>query len=223
MRDEITPIANYMANEMNVNRTCADAKKIKALNDDDGTACINEYIKASFWRKLFGAATPPSTCMDMVISSHLAAMLLWAGKVNYGKDWDHKPKILKKFVSKTTGRGDWHAYHNTLYYHDIWSNIHYGYIGLAVGFSEDTLLKGAAAAQIGSEISHGNIPPSYQGGYDGIQKYDDPSDQNAIKIGFDLRYSLPTHVKSKDILDRIFAYEWGLDTKPVSDDKWEDD
>lgn len=31
------------------------------------------------------------------------------------------------------------------YYYDIWSNIHYGYVGTVCGFDENTLQSGAAA------------------------------------------------------------------------------
>ncbi|RDU58770.1 hypothetical protein CQA53_11900, partial [Helicobacter didelphidarum] len=37
--------------------------------------------------------------------------------------------------------------------YDIWSNIHYGYIGKAVGFSEIELLSGAGVAQVASNIA----------------------------------------------------------------------
>lgn len=34
-----------------------------------------------------------------------------------------------------------------MYFNDIWSNMHYGYIGRVVGFSETELIYGAAVAQ----------------------------------------------------------------------------
>ena len=38
-------------------------------------------------------------------------------------------------------------YKNYDYFFDVWSNIHYGYVGLSVGFDEDTLLKGSDIQQ----------------------------------------------------------------------------
>ncbi|NJL82979.1 MAG: hypothetical protein HC890_08510 [Chloroflexaceae bacterium] len=34
-----------------------------------------------------------------------------------------------------------------IYFNDIWSNMHYGYIGRIVGFTERELIDGAAVAQ----------------------------------------------------------------------------
>ena len=38
------------------------------------------------------------------------------------------------------------------YYHDIWSNIHYGYVGTAAGFTESELLDGAGLKQIVTDL-----------------------------------------------------------------------
>ncbi|MFP4410544.1 polymorphic toxin type 44 domain-containing protein [Coleofasciculus sp.] len=74
-----------------------------------------------------------------------AAALIWASKVHKGADWDHKPKLEEELGLANPEdywfpiRGD--DQHE--YYYDIWSNIHYGYVGSAAGFSADTLQEGA--------------------------------------------------------------------------------
>jgi len=140
MLDELTPIARYMAQEMNVNAHGPDARRMTQLNTETATACVTEYFKASWWRRLYGAI-PPQQCQEIEISNQVAALMMWGMKVRQNGDWDHKPK-LHRFVSATTKKWSWHAYNVTIYYYDIWSNIHYGYVGVAAGFSEDVLLDG---------------------------------------------------------------------------------
>jgi hypothetical protein len=59
-------------------------------------------------------------------------------------DWDHKPKIRARFGM---GDGEDSFYSDipgTEYriYYDIWSNIHYGYVGVQATISDDTLIAG---------------------------------------------------------------------------------
>lgn len=71
-------------------------------------------------------------------------------KVAVNCDWDHKPYILKTFNFKHLKEPQKrHQLGDFNYYHDIWSNIHYGYVGTAAGFIESELLEGAGIEQIG--------------------------------------------------------------------------
>ncbi len=56
-----------------------------------------------------------------------------------------------------------------IFYYDIWANIHFGYLGMVGGFSEDTLLQGAALEHAASNGQR--------------ELRDDPSDVVANKIG----------------------------------------
>ncbi|QTA85832.1 polymorphic toxin type 44 domain-containing protein [Desulfonema magnum] len=103
-----------------------------------------------------------------------------------------------------------------LYSFDIWSNIHYGYIGLAAGFTEWVLLSGAGFAQ---KLADTN-PPGYWkrrleeiGDADFLAAFDDPHDQQAIKIGFELWKGFKTKVTTKNILDSVRKYSSKLKTK----------
>ncbi|WP_241150813.1 polymorphic toxin type 44 domain-containing protein, partial [Pseudomonas viridiflava] len=58
------------------------------------------------------------------------------------RPWDHKP-----IIRRTIG-GIWHKQGKYDYFYDIWSNVHYGYVGMAGGLSESVLLDGAGAEQI---------------------------------------------------------------------------
>jgi len=72
--------------------------------------------------------------------------------------------------------------------YDIWSNIHYGYVGTDVGFSSDILDKGADLADLAG------------------QDRTDPGDQIAVEIGIDLRrrYS-PNQLSPSVIYDAVMG------------------
>lgn len=95
------------------------------------------------WYAQLGAHNNPQT---IAASNTAAVMVIWAEKVGQNREWDHKPKILKEFNNDTRHKQGRYAY-----YYDSWSNIHYGYIGMAAGFSESVLLEGAGLEQIASE------------------------------------------------------------------------
>lgn len=107
--------------------------------------------------------------------SKIQALVAWANKVRVGSDWDHKPKLdsllglsnpdnpeLDDFFFPIAGDTE-HEY-----YYDIWSNIHYGYVGTAAGFDAETLQTGPAIP----------IP--------GLTGRNDHADVLSIQIGIDL-------------------------------------
>lgn len=99
--------------------------------------------------------------------SKAAAYLVWANKVRPGGDWDHKTDILNRTAGTNTftplpgGNG------NIRY--DLWSNVHYGYVGREAGFTGGELRAGANAADIVG------------------QDRTDPGDDVAVRIGLELR------------------------------------
>lgn len=101
-----------------------------------------------------------------------------------GGKWDHKKPIVAKF-------GEWTCDFSprTAYRYDIWSNVHFGYVGRSVGFSRWTLEAGAGAAQ----AMAGTVPDGYWsrrfeklGDADVLSALDDPLDLVAIRLGMDL-------------------------------------
>lgn len=106
--DELTPIASYMAKEMNTNALGADYKRMADLNAFSSQRCIDDYLRAPWWQRLVGIQ--PQQCVDMELSSGAAALLLWTSKVMQDADWYHKPKLRKKFLSPTTKSRVWHTY-----------------------------------------------------------------------------------------------------------------
>jgi hypothetical protein len=101
------------------------------------------------------------------------------------------------------------------YNRDTWGNIHYGWIGRALRFSEATLINGAGYNQLGV---HGNRHPNswetVKGLFEnGFGTFDDPRDLAAIRVGFKIwntQNSLPTPVF---ILDSIRKEKMHLNTR----------
>src|SRR3569833_4049224 len=190
MVDELTPIAIYMANEMNANAHGPDCLRMAQLNAVDSTACITEYFSLPRWRRLFGGLSP-LYCTDIAVSSQEAALMMWTRNVMQNAKWDHKPFIRSLFPSHSTHTGVWHRYDKTDYFYDIWSNIHYGYLGTAAGFERkhdivmgtlrgfpnppamsgagqspsplDASADGAGLEQIGTDVLRGRLPRSPPG------------------------------------------------------------
>ena len=102
------------------------------------------------------------------------ALFLWAERVAPHRPWDHKPKLERKLYlagdPSTSSDDDYYfpIRGNTTHevYYDIWSNIHYGFVGLAAGFPEQDLQSGAA------------IPF--------LTGTNDPGDVYTINMGFEL-------------------------------------
>ena len=97
----------------------------------------------------------------------LAALALWAEKVAPGRAWDHKPLLADRYGLETMNetylkdpKG------NRAVSYDIWSNIHYGYVGRAAGLSR-------------WELEHGAQVPVLAGNTDA-------GDKITVRVGMDL-------------------------------------
>lgn len=200
--DELTPIARYMAGEMNNNAAGADCKRMAELNAVSSQRCIADYFQTPWWRRF--VAISPQQCIEMELTSGVAALMLWTSKVMQNAEWDHKPKLRRMFASPSTGTSVWHAYGSTQYFYDIWSNIHYGYVGAAAGFSEAVLLDGAGLEQIGSDLVRRQWPKS-AGVASGLRRFDDMSDREAISLGVEMFLVSPIRVTPAALMRRILA------------------
>ena len=89
----------------------------------------------------------------------LPASLEFAYRVRSGGEWDHKPMLRDELGLNpdkkpgTTGDEDWYfpieGNSQDEYNYDIWSNIHFGYVGRAAGFAPWELRAGADLADGG--------------------------------------------------------------------------
>ena len=139
--------------------------------------------------------------------------MMWAMKVRQDGEWDHKPKIKARFLSRANYSHFWYTYDQVKYYYDIWSNIHYGYVGTAAGFSEGVLLDGAGLEQIGSDLLRLRWP-TYAAGVDGLRAFDDDHDRAAISVGIELFALVPSHVSPHELVETILMTP-GLATEPA--------
>jgi hypothetical protein len=211
-QDELTPIAQYMADEMNRNAHGKHAKHMGELNRFSAEACIADYTKLPLWQQLLGLGIDPQKCQDMELSYQGAALMIWAGLVRQDGDWDHKPKISARFHPRAATAQHWHLYGKTLYFYDVWSNMHYGYVGLASGFSEAQLLDGAGLEQIGSDLLRFNAPQRSPL-VDGLRAFDAPSDRAAIQMGMALYRTHPSAITAA-MLVRTVTRSTAITTKP---------
>lgn len=115
-------------------------------------------------------------------ASKAAAYTLWAAEVRPGGEWDHKQRILDRTAGTNTftplpgGNG------NIRY--DVWSNIHYGYVGVEAGFTPGELRGGADAADLVG------------------QDRKDPGDDVAVRIGIELRQQYPPDQLRPEYIDQ---------------------
>ncbi len=144
--DGAIEVAKYIVDEIKRNVKSDTAKSIQEL--------LVRW-KSPQWYDAMGGSNPAKL--------YTSALGLWGLKVAPGMDWDHKPLIaedstLKSLAVKRRLRAEeksspqstrhFHKYKNYDYYYDVWSNIHYGYLGMVVGFDEDTLLDGSDLQQL---------------------------------------------------------------------------
>lgn len=191
-QDEITPIISFIVSEMVTNAGSQTVQRIRDLNDFNTVGCINNYTRLPWWRQLLGLGITPEQCGNMSFSTKTAAFLMWADNVMQDGPWDHKPTIRRRFNPAAIGGEQvWHRYGDWLYFYDIWSNIHYGFVGAACGFTESELLDGAGWEQIGSDLARWSMPNGTPG-VEGMRRFDDPSDRASIAIGMRLYPSTST-------------------------------
>lgn len=150
---------------------------------------------------------------DSVLDFH-KALDLWKSWVGNRRPWDHKPILRKTYgewASDDVSRRD--------YNFDIWSNLHYGYVGRAAKFSAWTLKAGAGWAQ----WQAGTSPDGYWqrrvdtiGDADFLAAFDDPKDQVAIAVGTALWDSHGLAVTLPQLQDACRAAAGTLNTRALA-------
>lgn len=204
-------ITTYMRQEMVRNAISPDARAIRR-NNMMGVATLHVAAElGQYLPSVLRAPVAVGSAASGQISGSAAAMVLWYNKVAGGKDWDHKGRLVKN--------NRWVADGAVQYNFDVWSNIHYGFVGRAVAFSAWTLKTGAGGAQVMDRT----VPPGYWsrrfnkfGDADFLSALDDPADQAAIVLGMDLFDSKGIAVTDADLRDFVRARAGSLSTKPVA-------
>lgn len=205
MVDELTPIADYMVQEMRTNSTGADTRRMLENNRFSSTTCIADYQKLPWWQQLLQLGITPDQCINMEMSARTAALISWGLNVRQNGIWDHKPIIARRFHPRNPGGPQhWHQYNTTLYYYDVWSNVHYGYVGKAAGFSDAVLLDGAGLEQIGSTLLRLSRPQR-DATASGLRAWDAPEDRAGIEMGIELYQSNPNNLTTQILLNKILS------------------
>ncbi|AZG84872.1 hypothetical protein N032_03845 [Pseudomonas syringae pv. pisi str. PP1] len=214
--DRMEELATYIAGEMNTNINSPAVRQMRDLNSFDAAAKMKEYETLPFYLRL----GPGPDFYSMAAGMQAKAFAIWAERVGQNRPWDHKP-----IIRRTIG-GVWHKQGKYEYFYDIWSNVHYGYIGMAGGLSESALLDGAGAEQIISDAgrkvdevftkpkAQWELPgPNRSGDVDGLRAWDDAPDRLSISIGVKLYQQHPNGgITAKMIMDEVLAVPpqtWG--------------
>lgn len=210
--DQMEELARYIAGEMNRNIFHPSVLKMKELLSYDVAQETRKQMELPWYAKI-GMTNPHA----IGAANSAAALALWTERVGQGRDWDHKGKIPEIIG------GVWHKQGAYEYFYDIWSNIHYGYVGMAGGLSDSALLDGAGIEQIGSDTLRLITNPKRFGGprrtegVQGMRAWDDLPDRVAITIGMNLYGEYQNGgVTAKIIMDKVFAVpiaEWGKGVK----------
>jgi len=215
--DRMEELASYIADEMNRNINHPLVLEMKELNSFDPEAETAKYNALPFYLRL---GRGPDF-HNLARGKQAKAFVLWTERVGQNRPWDHKPKLEKKF-------GDyWHKQGNYDYYYDIWSNIHYGYVGIIGGLSESILLDGAGAEQIASDtlrkVKEVATKPTEEWTLPGphptanawaeLRSWDDVADRVSISVGMKLANRYPGGgVTAKVIMLEVLAViptNWG--------------
>ena len=148
--------ASYICEEIKRNVNTIEAKElIYLLNHYNKAQTSQKQVlkKMTLWGRAAVSTFVPiyitaNTVSDK-ISGRIQAYQKWKGLVAAKKRWDHKEKIKKLQGS------DWACDSNTQlkFMYDIWSNVHYGFVGRYVGFTAFELINGAGFAQLGVTIT----------------------------------------------------------------------
>lgn len=199
----VEEVTTYIVQEMQRNIESPIALQIKEHN--------RKAHSFSFWDVVFPKQKIPD------VYEKYQAYEKWKKQVNYGKDWDHKKKIIEKYQHWSCDNEE-----QVCYLYDIWSNIHYGYVGLLCGFTEWELLNGAGYAQMRSDMSKENTEACEDywnrrfekfGDGDVFAACDPPSDQESIKIGFDLWKNHRHAISPSLLLQKIREHKGRLSSK----------
>lgn len=213
--NDAIPVAQYIVAEMKKNPFTPEGKKITSANLFDPAAEIKKWNAQAWHAKLGGMPD----YYNIATGHKLAAYQMWTMQVAPGQPWDHKPIIKAMLIQRGIFRKGWQRYAQYDYFYDIWSNIHYGYVGTAVGFSKDELLGGAGLAQALSDAKRDlqekkrwPVMQSHPENGAWPNSADDVQDHISIQLGIDLyRSAKPDTLSTELLLSEItsVALPWG--------------
>lgn len=199
----------YICDEIKENVKSQEVKILQELLCNNGESLLRKAFK-------FALNTNPITkavTTEVSIYNRMKAYKMWYNLVAKGKKWDHKEVI------KVEKGGEWtlDTEREYKFRYDIWSNVHYGFIGLCAGFTKFELSNGAGVAQLKDNIkSSSEWGQQYIknrlvdiGDADILGAFDDAEDAQAVKVGYSLyeKYGhVPQTLKPRDILHELYIF-----------------
>lgn len=204
--DTAVPLAEYIVREMTTNPFSIRGRQIYDANHYDVKAYGEDWERSPWYMKLSGR----KTYMEMLAEKKLHAYALFAEIIGPGRPWDHKP-ALRRMLGPNFNLG-WQKYGDFDYYFDIWSNIHFGYVGIALGFSAAELINGAGLAQALLDAWKRKPQQNHPQNGPWPASADDVTDHISIRLGTDLYEQAKPHELTVDLLlQRISAVPlpWG--------------
>jgi len=202
--NDAVQVAEYIVGEMKRNPFTEVGRRITEANNYDPAEEAKGWNALPWYAKIGNMPDFPSAAA----SEKVAAYKMWKKMVGYGAKWDHKKAIRAMFEPKGTFRRGWQKYGQHDYYFDIWSNIHYGYVGTAIGFNAAELIKGAALAQIKQDLTNQikdwELPALQNHPENGPwpDSADDIPDHISVQLGIDLYADVKPIALTADILLR---------------------
>lgn len=202
--DGTTAVAEYILGEIRNNSVSNITKAIYYYNDYEGR--FAEYRRLPIWSQALQRPPQPMK---------IEAYATWGLQVGNRRPWDHKPLISgdrhlqENAVLRPLRRGGefvrgyHHKYKDYDYFYDVWSNIHYGYVGRAAGFTANELLDGAGLEQLATNPIRRQVHDETASG---MRRFDDIPDQRTIELGIELFTNTEgdaTRLTREDILDGL--------------------
>jgi hypothetical protein len=192
-------VINFIVKRMREDSASDELRKIRELNNSHlyKDACA-AFAEMPWWEKiLVGRDKFLHDALIADQSAHTLATAQFGCLVSDSRSrpvcgkWDYKADIGPKWGEAQTVDFSSIGQGQIIFFYDIWANFHFGYLGLAGGFSEDELLHGAA-----KENAVSNLLPKIK---------DDPSDTVANIIGFNLYKS--NNLSENSLLWWIWIYK----------------
>ena len=190
-KDGAIEVAKYIVDEIKTNIKSKEAAEIYDYLD------YKIYIEKYYNKNTLAPPPDPIVIKEIGVAK-------WIAMVDTGKPWDHKPKITNRFKAVTVERytelGNYtrfhyHKYHYHDYYFDVWSNIHFGFVGKYCGFSDSFLLFGSNTQQMITNLKNLDF---FQG--------DTPADKVSIQLGINLYYTYKDKIEElnyQTVLDEL--------------------
>ncbi len=194
----VPPVVQYIWQEMVTNAQGPLAQSMSYRNTVARLmSCVSTAL--AFAAKSEATAIWASQVMDARAKSYAGPA------APYIASWDHKP-VLKSHLNSWL-EGDYYtSLGDRRYYFDIWSNMHYGFVGKASGFASAELTGGAGVEQVGSDlVTHlggdDSAPqPSWNRSADNwLAGWDSSSDNAAIRLGISLWIDHGTQLRPEHV------------------------